>query len=273
MEEYKPIVGKTYSLFGQDTTTGPFFRKISALTNEVLARLSIPEDKALGYIQALSRNKRKLRLTAAKPGRAVPSNMLHRIDAVLSTFTPGIEQHLKQVSLHKYISDKELFTSREQYYLYLIEFELVNRIHRERFLAASYRIALLPYCLKERQSDCKARPDEIDYECRRCLKTCYINQVSALLRDHGVHPYIWSRTSLKTMFRKLITKHGSIGVLGIACIVELIRGMRRCMKAGLPVMGIPLNANRCARWMDELHDTSVDLAALEKILNGELRNG
>ncbi len=94
-----------------------------------------------------------------------------------------------------------------------------------------------------------------------------IRQQLQVLRDHGVNPYIWSRGSLKSMFGKLAGKHGSIGVLGIACVVELIHGMRFCMKAKLPVMGIPLNANRCSRWMDGFFETSVDLLALENILN------
>jgi hypothetical protein len=268
LEDYKPLYGKTYSLFGQDTSTQPFYRKLSSLTDEILAQLSIPEDRALAYIQQLGRNKRKLRISAAKsPGYSSHTDMLHRVDSVLSVYTPGIEKHLKEVSLHKYISDKELLTSREQYYLYMIEFELVNRIHKERFVNSNFRIALLPYCLKETRTDCKASPDEIDYECRGCLKTCYINKLSRLLREHDIHPYIWSRISLKTLFKKLIRIHGSLAVLGIACVVELIHGMRLCMKAKLPVMGIPLNANRCARWMDGFYETSVDLSALESILN------
>jgi hypothetical protein len=268
LEDYKPLYGKTYSLFGQDISTEPFYRKLSALTDEILAQLSIPEDRALEYIQQLSRNKRKLKISAAKlPGHSTQTDMLHRIDSVLSAYTPGIEGHLKEVSLQKYISDRQLLSSREQYYLYMIEFELVNRIHKERFVNSNFRIALLPYCLKETQTDCKASPDEIDYECRGCLKTCYINKLSRLLRNHDIHPYIWSRISLRTLFRKLIRKHGSIAVLGIACVVELVHGMRLCMKANLPVMGIPLNANRCARWMDGFYETSVDLSALESILN------
>jgi hypothetical protein len=267
LKDDKPLYGKTYSLFGQDTSTEPFYRKISALADEILEHLSIPETQALEYIQALSRNKRKLRMAAAKsPGYSTLTDLMHGLDGELAKYTPGVEQHLKEVSLHKYITDKELLTSREQYYLYMIEFELVNRVHRERFGKANFRIALLPYCLKERQTDCKAAPDEIDDTCRGCLATCYINKLSKLLRDHDVSPYIWSRTSLRAMFGKLITKHGSIGVLGIACVVELIRGMRLCMKANLPVMGIPLNANRCSRWMNGFFETSVDLMALEKLL-------
>ena len=192
--------------------------------------------------------------------------MLLAMDRVLSVYLTGLEKHLRKVPLHKMFTDRELFCSREQYYLYLFEFELVNRVHKQTFMNANYRIALLPYCLKETQTDCKARPDEIDYACRGCIKTCYINKVSKVLRDHGVNPYIWSRGSLRTMFGKLSGKYGSIGVLGIACIVELIRGMRFCMKTGLPVMGIPLNANRCSRWMEKLLETSVDLEALESML-------
>ena len=192
--------------------------------------------------------------------------MLHRIDSELAEYVPGLQQHLREVSLHKYITDKELLNSSEQYFLYMVEFELVNRVHRERFLDSNYRIALLPYCLKETQTGCKASPDEIDFVCRGCLKTCYINKLNKVLRDNGINPYILSRGSLKSIFSKLLKKHGSIGVLGIACVVELIQGMRFCMKAKLPVMGIPLNANRCPRWMGGFFETSVDLLALDKIL-------
>jgi len=268
LEDYKPIYGKTYSLFGNNANTGPFYGKISVLTNEILAQLSIPEIRALEYIQSLSRNKRKLKTAAAKPaGYSVLADMLQKMDHELAEYVPGLQQHLREVSFFKKFRDKELLNTREQYYLNMVEFELVNRIHKKRFQDANFRIALLPYCLKETHTNCKASPDEIDFVCRGCLKTCYINKLSTVLRDHAVNPYILSRGSLKSIFSKLTSKHGNIGVLGIACIVELIQGMRFCMKAKLPVMGLPLNANRCPRWMGEFFETSVDLQALENILN------
>jgi hypothetical protein len=268
LEEYTPIYGKTYSLFGQDANTASFYKKIPALTDEVLARLSLTENQALEHLQSLSGKQRKLKRAAGKPaGYSILTGILHLLDQELAEYLTGLRQHLKEVSPHKLFTDKELFTSREQYYLYMVEFELVNRVHRDKFLEAGYRIALLPYCLKETQTGCKASPDEIDHVCRGCIKTCAIHKLSRMLRDHGVHPYILSRGSLKSIFSKLLRKHGSIGVLGIACMVELIQGMRYCMKANLPVMGIPLNANRCPRWMGDFLETSVDLPALERILN------
>ena len=268
MEDYLPISGKTYSLFGRDASTEDFYRKIPALTDEILAHFSFSETGALEYIQQLSRNKRRLKKTAGKqPEASALAYLLQQMDDVLSPYTPGVEQHLRSAPPYKIITDRRLLTSREQYYLYLIEFELMNRIHRQRFLGSKFRIALLPYCLRETQTDCKARPDEIDYVCRGCLQTCYINKVSKLLREHDIHPYIWRGAKLKSLFRELVKTHGSLGVLGIACIVELVWGMRLCRKVKLPVVGIPLNANRCARWMDGFYENSIDLSALENILN------
>jgi hypothetical protein len=43
-------------------------------------------------------------------------------------------------------------------------------------------------------------------------------------------------------------------------------GMRLCLHTGIPPVGIPLNANRCARWMDQAHETSFSLEQLEELL-------
>jgi len=137
LEDYQPVSGKTYSLFGQDTNTELFYRKLRDLTDEMLSQLSIPETKALEYIQSLSRNKRKLKMAAAKSeGYSALTDMLHYLDKEFTGNVSGLQKHLKEVPLHKLITDKELLASREQYLLYMVEFELVNRIHKKMFMDA-----------------------------------------------------------------------------------------------------------------------------------------
>ena len=68
------------------------------------------------------------------------------------------------------------------------------------------------------------------------------------------------------LFGRLKQEHPSIGALGIACIPELAMGMRLCLRTGISPVGIPLNANRCARWMSQAHETSFNLEQLEKLL-------
>jgi len=149
----------------------------------------------------------------------------------------------------------------------MIEIELTNRLNKVKFLGCNYKIALLPYCLREMLSECKSITDEIDYYCKRCSNMCYINKISTILKDHDIHPYIWRTIRLKSLIKQLVHKYGSAGIMGIACIVELARGMRSCLKAGVPVVGIPLNANRCIRWMGDFYENSVDLDELKSLVS------
>jgi hypothetical protein len=72
---------------------------------------------------------------------------------------------------------------------------------------------------------------------------------------------------MKTLIKKNRIENNSIGILGIACIPELINGMRSCSKANVPVIGIPLDANRCARWFGEFYPNSVNLKILYKLIS------
>jgi hypothetical protein len=62
-----------------------------------------------------------------------------------------------------------------------------------------------------------------------------------------------------------------LGVLGIACIPELLAGMRRCARAGVPVLGLPLDANRCGRWLGEFRQNTVNLDRLELLASAARR--
>jgi hypothetical protein len=107
----------------------------------------------------------------------------------------------------------------------------------------------------------------MDYVCKSCSKNCYINFASNILKEFEVEPYIWMTASQRALFKKQTDGRKDIGVLGIACIPELIRGMRMCLKKNIPVVGIPLDANRCARWMGEFHPNTVNLEKLKELVS------
>jgi hypothetical protein len=268
-----PLFGKTYSLFGEGFSTREFYHSIARLADDCLRTSSLPAEELLNSVQAWSMNKRKLKsLARREQDPSLSGLVLNCLHSGLNSYLGDVEGHLRSVPLNLRLTDRELLTSREQYLLYMLEIELTNRLHRREFAGCTFKIALLPYCLKESHHSCKAAPDEFENQCRGCLKTCPVNRLGKILRDHGVEPYILSRGRVNTLLKSLKEKHGSLGVLGIACLVELVMGMRLCRKGGLPVVGIPLNANRCPRWMGSMHETSVDFQALENLITGESTN-
>jgi len=87
-----------------------------------------------------------------------------------------------------------------------------------------------------------------------------------ILEAHRIEPYIRMGGNMKQVAKYTLNEKRSFGVLGIACIRELTFGMRQCRRNNIPVVGIPLNANRCIRWYGEFFHNSVDLDELEKNL-------
>lgn len=261
--QYTPVQGKTYSLFGRSTSTDEYYRVIHELACDCVHRYPDTED-FLRRLRRASARKGLLRKARDGAGDPVLVNILRAVGPVLAEYTPLVRQHLDSLPVLK-LWDRRLRTTEEQYHLYMLEIEIVNAINQKEFVKCERKIAFLPHCLKDFKNGCKSSMGEVDYVCRACSKTCFLNRVSTLLRQHDVDAYIWMGTDLKKL--KSLSQAGRrIGGLGIACVPELVMGMRESSLLGLPTIGVPLNANRCARWMGAFYDNSVSLERIVQLV-------
>ncbi len=261
---YEPVVGKTFSLFGKNKSTSVYYQVIRDLGDQVLKKNSSPQ-RVLQILQHYSKKKRLLRRIALeKENREFISFVIHLLHASLAEYTTKIDDHLRELPLLKFW-DRRLGTTREQYYLYMLEIELTNRIFKKQFVPADNKIALLPYCLRDFNADCRSEPDDFDVQCKHCSKNCYQHYISRLLKENQIEPYIWMGAGIKKKATEVAKNGERLAILGIACIPELVFGMRKCQKYNIPVIGLPLDANRCVRWMGKFHPNSVNLDQLEKL--------
>lgn len=278
-----PVRGRTYCLYGASDSTRGYYEAVARLADECLDRW--PEiGVLLADIRRATKSTRLLRRLAlslegdgrlggsraghagTRAGDSPAAYALARASDTLSPYLRDIDAHLRQLSLGQR-SDSELTTTREQYLLYCLEVELTNRLHVEGFKAAGTKIAFLPHCLRERfDEDCKIRVEGLDYVCTGCTPGCYVDAVSRVLRLESVQPYIWMQADLSRVLKEGARRPGGLGVLGIACLPELVAGMRRCEKARVPVVGLPLDGNCCARWWSTMGETSVDVGRLRRLL-------
>lgn len=262
---YKPVEGKTYTLFGKSDSSANYYRKIEDLADIILGKYG-DLDFVLKTIHGYSKKKLLLvRIAAKNENNTLISFILHLLEKFLSEYTEKVDEHLKNLPILK-LWDRRLATTRLQYHLYMLEIELTNRLYSMDFSNTNKKIALLPHCLRDFKVECKASPDGFDYRCKHCSKNCYQNHVSRLLNDNNISAYIWMGGNLKKKVQSLMKNNETLGILGIACIPELVSGMRKCRKYNIPVIGIPLDANRCIRWMGSFHENSVNLEMLEKLI-------
>jgi len=265
--EYIPVNGKTYSLFGKSDSTEGYYRAISLLADNVPV-LNPDIGELVEEIREFSSKKRMLKksLRTKDTVNRMPA-ILNLIDSQLKIYTENVEDHLRTLPLSKFW-DRRLATTREQYHLYMLEIELTNRLFIKEFLKADRKIALMPYCLQDFQVSCKSAKNGFDYQCKHCSAKCFQNHSSKILETHNIEPYIWMGGNMRQLAKYTLHEKRTFGVLGIACIPELTFGMRKCRKNNIPVIGIPLNANRCIRWFGEFFPNSIDLTELEKLLEG-----
>lgn len=262
---YKPVEGKTYTLFGLSNTSLEYYLTIAHLADQILEKFKDVK-LLIQNIEAQSNRKRSLaRIAATTENSSTISFILHLINKSLNEYTEKTESHLKELSVMK-MWDRRLGTTRLQYHLFMLEIELTNRLNSVAFRKADKKIALLPYCLRDFDVDCKATPDGFDARCKHCSKNCYQNSISKLMGENSIEAYIWMGANLKKEAKSVLKSKKTLGVLGIACIPELVAGMRKCRKYQIPVIGLPLDANRCVRWMGSFNENSVNLETLEKLI-------
>ena len=261
---YTPVQGKTYSLFAEGDDSEHYYSEIKRLADVFLQRLP-DERRLLGLIQKVGARPFLLGLQTTGADRKTLQFVRETLRQSLSIYTRNVSSHLKTLPIEKRI-DTTLATTEEKYHLYMLEIELVNRIYREEFKRSEYKFALIAHCLRDFRPECRSEEGDIEAVCRGCTEDCFVHLGSVLLEKYGIKPYISVEMEQERLFRKLKQEHPSIGALGIACIPELATGMRLCIRTGIPPVGIPLNANRCARWMYQAHETSFNLEQLEELL-------
>lgn len=266
--EVEPFSGKTYTLYSSVDNTDAYFDRIRSVADLCLARH--PDTTSLiSIVQNAGRHKRRLKKLLSSPLEvSLDSFLAHILRANLAEYTARVAGHLKELPLTK-SWDRTIAMREEEYHLAMLEVELTNRLNVGSFRQCGTRLAFLPHCLHDLAADCHSVKRGEDYICKGCSKNCNVNAVSKLLRRHGVMPYIWMTANLRALFKRLRKEGKKVGVIGVACIPELMHGMRMCMRAGVPVVGVPLDANRCARWWGEFHPNTINLRELETLLGDE----
>jgi hypothetical protein len=258
-----PVAGRTYSLYGRTVRSDGFFDAIAEVADSCLAQ-GADSAHLVEELASAGRSVRRLRRELAATQSAVAFAHAEASRLLMDYFfdTGDFRGDLPLRKRHC----ESLGLTREQYLLAAVEVELRNRLSRERWAQCRDRIALLPHCLRDLSAACAARPHGLDTTCSACSAGCYLNAVSRRLLRNGVQPYVWMEAKLPRLLRDKEFPPGTRGILGIACLPELIAGMRRCARAGAPVLGFPLDANRCARWLGEFHPNTVNLDRLERLL-------
>lgn len=194
-----------------------------------------------------------------------------RSEEVLGSFTQNVPSFINDCDTsHRWMEDYIFCRRRRvEYHLNMVGAEIMNRAFREEFLDTRYKMVLLPSCIRfKKDDDCQVIKGPGGYTCTCCTPSCRVCQLKTLGEKYNFDVKIIPHES--SAFSKDTTGHGAIGIIGVACVLNLISGGWKAKDLGFVPQCVLLDYCGCSNhWHEEGFPTDINMSQLKRILNIE----
>ncbi|WP_010250413.1 DUF116 domain-containing protein [Acetivibrio cellulolyticus] len=190
----------------------------------------------------------------------------------IGEYTENVERYLNELRPKRYWHEDVIFCGRRrvEYHLNMVGAEIMNRAFKGAFIKVGKKLLLLPACMRlHPASKCKAKETEAGIMCARCSADCQVNQLTKLGSECNFGVVIVPHESSISAAVPGESVFGSdTGVIGVACVLNLISGGLKLKEMGVPAQCVLLDYCGCKNhWHDEGMPTCINVGKLKEILD------
>ncbi len=188
----------------------------------------------------------------------------------LGFYTQQVEAFRKDVPINNKNNENRIFCGRHrvEYHLNMFAAEVLNRQFKEEFDKTSHKVVLLPTCMRRNSSNCKAKNNNGKITCQHCSKNCNIHNIVTSLAAHNVQTFLIPHSSNFSKFLKQWENNKDIGLIGVACVLNLLTGGYEMKGFNIAAQCVFLNYSGCQKhWHPSGISTQIDIQQLYKTLN------
>ncbi len=190
--------------------------------------------------------------------------------AVLGVYTENVERYLNELRPKHYWKEDVIFCGRRrvEYHLNMVASNWLNRAYKQSFQEKTKRIVFVPTCLKLLSNeDCQAETLGDWQVCKNCCEACQVSQLCQLEEEYNFKLYMLPHNaSLKEKPENV--DMDDVGVLGVACVLNLISGGWMLSERNIPAQCVMLDYCGCkGHWHHEGIPTSLDLNQFKRLLS------
>lgn len=164
-----------------------------------------------------------------------------------------------------------IFCGRQEveYHLNMICANIMNRAFRHNFGATKRKVVLLPLCMsKNANRGCQANRCGWDITCTGCSEDCNINEIRKMGLSAGFDVRIVPHSSNFTKWLEQWKNQNHTGVVGVACVLNLLTGGYEMRGLDIPGQCVLLDYCGCKKhWRRENFATRLEIAQLMSILD------
>lgn len=146
--------------------------------------------------------------------------------------------------------------------------QILNKIYRQTFEKTKNKLLVLPTCMCIfSDSRCRAQKTDNGYICRLCTPQCKVNQLTQVGKSHGFGVILISHESSLSNNSDTMFLKNDVGVIGVACVLNLISGGRMLEEKNIPAQCVLLDYCGCKKhWHQEGIPTEINVQQLLKLL-------
>jgi len=186
----------------------------------------------------------------------------------LHIYTKNVESYLKTYSIEHESKEDYIYCgkSERQYYFNMISAEIMNYVYKEKFLKCTEKLVFLPACMRQSSTSCKGIVENKGYKCISCSNACNVSKLTNLEKDYKFKVYTIPHESL--LFNIYNEKNNQAGVIGIACVLNLMSGGWKALRLGFNPQCIVLDYCGCSNhWMKKPIMTNINYNRLKQLTN------
>ncbi len=157
--------------------------------------------------------------------------------------------------------------SINEYYINMVGAQILNLVYRKEFKQADRVYIFVPGCMAARFDQCQAEKSDMGYTCIGCTPDCPIYKTTCLGQHYQAETVIVYHSS--ALYHTRVSKNnGKYGVVGIACVLNLISGGLKARDLGYVPQCVVLNYCGCRQhWSREGLVTDINRERLEETLS------
>jgi hypothetical protein len=188
----------------------------------------------------------------------------------LGVYTENVDEfRASQLSGHRF-KENYIFCGKHEveYHLNMFGAEIINRAMNSQFQRTKRKVILLPTCMsKPAGKKCMARMEGTKLVCTGCSPDCNVNEKRWEFSAHNVEVVLIPHSSDFTRHLTYWKNQTDTGLVGIACVLNLMKGGYELQKLNIPSQCVYLDYCGCKKhWHKEGVPTNLDGKQLTKIL-------
>lgn len=176
-------------------------------------------------------------------------------------YTQNVLPFIKQKHASYLGREDYFFTGRSEaeYHLNLLAAEIMNRNMRQQFLKTKKKILLLPSCMAQCK-ECKAQVLAVGKVCSHCTPNCHISKSTLSMHEIGIETRIVDHATGFRASLKQWAHQQETGLIGTACLLNLITGGMEMKKLNIPAQCVFLDYSGCQKhWNSMGVPTNINL--------------